>query len=173
MPDDLRLKHDADSRREAARLFEMGYGYGPVASMISLPREAVRKWLYTFRAVGLEGLMNMGRTRAKYSWELKCAAARAVVGGEMTVAEAMAAYGVASRSPLNRWCKLYREGGADALRPRPKGRPRGAGGKSAGMTREQELERRVKRLEAENAYLKKSIALKAEKRSRTARRRSS
>ena len=26
MPDDLRLKHDADSRREAARLFEMGYG---------------------------------------------------------------------------------------------------------------------------------------------------
>lgn len=31
MPDDLRLKHDADSRREPARLFEMGYGYSPVA----------------------------------------------------------------------------------------------------------------------------------------------
>ena len=31
MPDDLRLKHDADSRREAARLFEMGYGYSPGA----------------------------------------------------------------------------------------------------------------------------------------------
>lgn len=52
MPDDLRLKHEADSKREAARLFEMGYGYGPVASMLSLPLEAVRKWLYTFRAVG-------------------------------------------------------------------------------------------------------------------------
>ena len=116
MSDDLRLTHDADSRRVAARLFEMGYGYGPVASMISLPQEAVRKWPYTFRAVGLEGLLNMGRTQAKYSWELKCAAARAVVEGEMTVVEAMAAYGVASRSPLNRWCKLYREGGADALR---------------------------------------------------------
>ena len=38
------------------------------------------------------------------------------------------------------------------------------------MAREQELERRVRKLEAENAYLKKSIALKAEKRSRTARR---
>lgn len=44
MPDDLRLKHDADSRREAARLFEMGYGYSPVAPMISLPQQAVRSF---------------------------------------------------------------------------------------------------------------------------------
>lgn len=154
MPGDSRLRYDADSRREADRLFEMGYGYGPVAPMMSLLEEAVRKWLYTFRAVGLEGLLNMGKTQARYSWELKCAAARAVVEGEMAVVEAMAAYGVASRSPLNRRCKLYREGGADALRPKPKGRPRGAGGAPVGPTREQGLERRVRRLEAENAYLK-------------------
>lgn len=38
------------------------------------------------------------------------------------------------------------------------------------MTRERELERRVRKPEAENAYLEKSIALKSEKRSRTARR---
>ena len=38
------------------------------------------------------------------------------------------------------------------------------------MTREQELERQVRRLEAEVAYLKKSIALKAGLRSRTGRR---
>ena len=154
MPDDLRLKHDAGSRREAARLFEMGYGYGPVASMMSLPQEAVGEWLHTFRAVGSEGPLDMGKTRAMCGWGLRCAAARAVAGGEMTVVEAMEAYGVASRSPLNKWCKLCREGGAGALRPRPKGRPRGSGGKSAGLTREQELERRIKRLEAENAYPK-------------------
>ena len=169
MSEDLRFRHDADARREAARLFAMGYGYGPVASMMSLPEEAVRKWLYTFRAVGLEGLLNMGKTQAKYSWELKCAAAKAVVEDGMPVVEAMAAYGVASRSPLNKWCKLYREGGAEALRPKPKGRPGGSGGKPKQLTREQELERRIQRLEAENAYLKKSIALRAEKRSRTAR----
>ena len=170
MSEDLRFRHDADARREAARLFAMGYGYDPVASMMSLPEEAVRKWLYTFRAVGLEGLLNMGKVQARYSWELKCAAARAVVEGELTVVEAMAAYGVASRSPLNRWCKLYREGGPEALRPKPKGRPKGASSAPAKLTREQELERRIQKLEAENAYLKKSIALKAEKRSRTVRR---
>ena len=76
---DLRVRYDSDTRREAARLFAMGYGYGPVSSMMSLPEDTVRKWLYTFRAVGLEGLLNMGKVQARYSWELKCAAARAVV----------------------------------------------------------------------------------------------
>ena len=75
-----------------------------------------------------------------------------------------------STSPFKKWLKAYREEGPEALRPKPRGRPRGSGSPSGETTREQELERRIKRLEAENAYLKKSIALKAEKRSRTARR---
>lgn len=58
-------------------------------------------------------------------------------------------------APLKRWCALYREGGAEALRPKPKGRPRGSGPKSRGRTREQELEERCRRLETEVAYLKK------------------
>ena len=170
---DLRLRYDRSLRERAAEMFGRGLSYRFVARGLGVPAEAVRDWQETYRATGRDGLLKMGKEHARYDFETKVAAARAVVEGEMTVVEAMAAYGVASRSPLNKWCKLYREGGADALRPRPKGRPRGAGRKSAGMTREQELERRIKRLEAENAYLKKSIALKAEKRSRTARRRSS
>ena len=65
---------------------------------------------------------------------------------------------VASATPLKRWCRLYREGGADALRPKPKGRPRGSGAKAAPPTREEELEREVRRLEAQVAYLKKGGA---------------
>lgn len=57
-------------------------------------------------------------------------------------------------------CRLYREGGAEALRPRPKGRPRKAPGAPA--TREEEPEREVRRLEAQVAYLNKTIALKVE-----------
>lgn len=70
---------------------------------------------------------------------------------------------------LKRWAASYREGGPEELRPKRKGRPPGAASKPKELTREQGLERRVQKLEAENAYLKKSIALKAEKRSRTAR----
>ena len=78
----------------------------------------------------------MGKRSRSYSWEAKVAAARAVVEGGATMADAMARYGMASQSPLEKWCRSYREGGQEALGPKPKGRPRGAGGKSAGMTRE-------------------------------------
>lgn len=75
--------------------------------------------------------------------------------------------GIASRSPLDAWRRRYREGGAEAPRPRPEGGPKGAG--ASRTTRERRLEREVARLEAQVAYLKKSIALKAERRFRTAR----
>ena len=77
----------------------------------------------------------------------------------MAKTDAMAEFGIRSKAPLERWCRLYREGGAEALRPRPKGRPRGSRSKPRARTREQELEERCRRLEAEVAYLKKLRAL--------------
>ena len=79
--------------------------------------------------------------------------------GGMGKQDAMKAFGVMSLAPLKRWCALYREGGAEALRPKPRGRPRGSGPRERGRTREQELEERCRRLETEVAYLKKLRAL--------------
>ncbi len=112
----------------------------------------------------------MGEKSRSYTWELKVAAAKAVVEEREPKADVMARYGIASLSPLEKWCKAYREGEAEALKPKPKGRPRGSASPPREATREEELERRIRKLEAENAYLKKSIALRAEKHSRTARR---
>lgn len=170
MAEDLRLKHDRSLRERAADLFERGLGRDRVSRELGVPVKAVRNWRMTYRAVGRDGLLNMGKTQAKYDFETKVAAARAVVDGGMAKPEAMARFGIASPSPLDRWCRLYREGGVEALEPRPKGRPRGSGPKTVPKTREQELEERVRKLEAQVAYLKKSIALKAGKRSRTGRR---
>ena len=75
--------------------------------------------------------------------------------------------GIASGPPPDAWCRRCREGGAEVPRPRPKGGPKGAG--ASRTTRGQRLEREAARLEARVAYLKKSIALKAERRSRAAR----
>ena len=130
----------------------------------------MRKWQLTYRAVGRDGLLSMGKAHARCDFETKVAAASAVVDGGMGKPEAMGLFGIASATPLKQWCRLYRGGGAEALRPRPRGRPRGSGAKAAPTTREQELEREVRRLEAQVAYLKKSMALKAELRSRTGRR---
>lgn len=95
-----------------------------------------------------------GRGRAAYGFDTRVAAARAVVEDGATKSEAMERFAVASRSSLDRWCRLYREGGEEALRPGRRGRPRGSGARGSAATREQELEERVRRLEAQVAYLK-------------------
>ena len=52
----------------------------------------------------------------RHPFETKVAAAMAAVDEGMTKARAMAVFGIASTSPLERWCRAYREGGAGALR---------------------------------------------------------
>ena len=143
----LRCRHDRSVRELAAGMFGEGRGYKSVARSLGIPAEAVRKWQQTYRATGRDGLLKMGEKHSRYDFETKVAAARAVVDDGMAKPEAMERFGIASATPLKQWCRLYREGGAGALRPKPKGR-----------------------LEAQVAYLKKSIALKAELRSRTGRR---
>ncbi|MBM6869011.1 helix-turn-helix domain-containing protein, partial [Collinsella tanakaei] len=130
-------RHDRKLRELAADMFAEGRGRGSVAKVLGIPEEAVRKWQQTYRSVGRDGLLNMGKTHARYDFETKVAAASAVVDGGMAKAEAMERFGIASLSPLKQWCRLYREGGAEALRPKPKGRPRGSGAKAAPATREQ------------------------------------
>lgn len=66
----------------------------------------------------------------------------------------MEGFGIASTTPLNNWVRAYREGGPEALRPKPRGRPAGSTSPPGEPTREQELERRIRKLEAENAYQK-------------------
>lgn len=67
----------------------------------------------------------MGKKHTAYSFETKLAAVRAVVDEGMTKPEAMEKFGIASPSPFKKWLKAYREEGPEALRPKPRGRPRG------------------------------------------------
>jgi len=150
-------------REQAVEMFERGFGYRLTARRLGVSAETVREWQKTYHVIGKDGLLTMGVKHTKYDYETKVAAAKAVVDGGMSKPEAMVRFGIASATPLKRWCRLYREGGAQALKPKPKGRPKGA----VPPTREEELEERVRKLEAQVAYLKKSIALKAQKRSQT------
>ena len=159
----LGLRHDRLLREQAVEMFERGFGYRLTAGRLGVSAETVREWQKMYRVIGRGGLLAMGVKRAKYDYETKVAAARAVVDGGMSKPEAMVRFGIASATPLKQWCRLYREGGAQALKPKPKGRPKGA----VPPTREEELQERVRKLEAQVAYLKKSIALKAQRRSQT------
>jgi len=148
-------------------MFEKGFGYGVTAKSLGISAATVREWQKMYRVIGKGGLLAMGVKHTRYNYETKVAAAKAVVDGGMSKPEAMVHFGIASATPLKQWCRLYRQGGAQALKPKPKGRPKGLGVGAVPPTREEELEERVRKLEAQVAYLKKSIALKAQKRSQT------
>ena len=162
----LRLRHDRLLREQAVEMFERGFSYRLTARRLGVSAETVRGWQKTYRVIGKDGLLAMGVKHARYDYETKVAAARAVVDGGMSKPEAMTRFGIASATSLKQWCRLYREGGAQALKPKPKGRPKGSV-RAVPPTREEELEERVRKLEAQVAYLKKSIALKAQRRSQT------
>ena len=108
LSDDLRLRYDEGMRRMAAELFAEGRGYHSAATRLGLPPTTVRKWHRAYVALGLEGLLAMGKRSRSYRWELKASAARDVVEGGEPKAAVMARYGIASLSPLEKWCKAYR-----------------------------------------------------------------
>ena len=166
MPVGVRLRHDRLLRGQAVEMFERGFGYRLTARRLGVSAETVREWQKMYRMIGRGGLLAMGVKQTRYDYETKVAAARAVVDGGMSKPEAMVRFGIASATPLKNWCRLYREGGAQALKPKPKGRPKGSV-RTVPPTREEELAERVRKLEAQVAYLKKSIALKAQRRSQT------
>ena len=161
----LGLRHDRLLREQAAQMFERGFGYGLTARKLGVSAATVREWQKMYHVIGRSGFLAMGVKHTKYDYETKVAAAKAVVDGGMSKPEAMAHFGIASATPLKQWCRLYREGGVQALKPKRKGRPKGS--VRAVPTREEELAERVRKLEAQVAYLKKSIALKAHRRSQT------
>ena len=163
---DLRLRHDRLLREQAVEMLERGFGYGLTAKRLGVPAETVREWQKMYRVIGRGGLLAMGGKQRTYDYETKVAAARAVVDGGMSKPEAMVRFGIASATPLKQWCRLYREGGVQALKPKRKGRPK-VSVRAVPPTREEELAERVRKLEAQVAYLKKSIALKAQRRSQT------
>lgn len=163
MREDRRRRYDDGFRREALELIKSGAGKDTLARRLAIPVYTARSWIRLYRSNGEEAVMGGGGSR-RYDWETKVAAARDHVENGLTKTEAMARHGIASIASLERWCRDYRSGGPEALRPKPKGRPKGAKSKpKPEPTREQELAEQVAYLKAKVAYLEKLRALRASK----------
>ena len=86
----LMVKHDVETRRHAAELFDSGVGRRAASRAPSVPKGTVRQWRRIYRAPGSEALLAMGGRRARYTHEQKVTAASTVVDGGATKADAMA-----------------------------------------------------------------------------------
>lgn len=142
-------------------LVDVGYGQRIIAKKLAISLDTARNWLKTYRANGVVRFIEMGTTHKAYDWQTKICAVKDHVEHGLTTTEVMTKYGISGAPLLRVWCKKYREGGVQALKPKPKGRPTGS--KTKPKSYEKQLEIKIRKLQAENAYLKKLHALMAQK----------
>jgi transposase len=151
---DGRIKHQIETRIEAARLFDAGFAYSAIATHLRLPPGTLRDWQDAHRQGRLLGLAAMAENK-HYSPEAKLAAIEKFLAGT-TKAEIIDEFHISNRALFNKWLAIYRTQGAEGLAGKPKGRPKRRVDQS-----QETLEQKVYRLEMENAVLKKFHALMA------------
>ncbi|MEJ1090058.1 helix-turn-helix domain-containing protein, partial [Microbacterium sp. Mu-80] len=150
-------------REAAVASFEQGLSDSAVATQLGVSRWPVRALYQRWRIRG-RGALVQKRSKASYSFEFKLGLVERVLAGEPAAVLAEEA-GLSSPVLLKTWVRRYRNEGEDALRPKPKGRPRGSSASPPGEESELErLRRENEYLRAQNAYLGKLRALMDQKR---------
>lgn len=152
-----------DQREAAVAWFEKGIADSAAARLLGVSRGPV-KLLYRRWRIHGRGALVAKPTRQAYSFEFKLALVERFIAGELAP-DLAAEVGLSSPVLLKTWARAYRREGADALRPKPKGRPKAADSPpSAEIPELERLRRENERLRAEVAYLGKLRALRAQER---------
>ena len=132
--------------------------------MLGVSRESsgpVKRLYRRWRIHGQGALVT--KPAQSYTFEFKLALVQRFLAGE-TAPDLAEEAGLSSAVLLKSWVRTYRREGADALRPKPKGRPRKPDSPPPAEVSELErLRRENERLRAQVAYLGKLRALRAQK----------
>lgn len=148
-------------RERAVELFEEGYGYLAVANRLGVKPNAVRRLENRYKLHGRLCLVSKP-TKKQYSFETKMEILRRHKAGE-TKAVLAKEFELSSPDLIGYWLWKVNKDGIDALRPKPKGRPKGSA-KPAPLTEEDKLRRENQRLKTELDYLKKLRDLRDQQR---------
>ena len=139
-------------REQLVECFEQGMSYGTAAKTLGVSKDAVRMLYRRFTLHGRLCLVEKP-TKQQYSFEIKKEVVQRHLVGE-TKMDLAREFGLSSDQLVKDWSRKWRKGGDDALKPKPKGRPKGSAAPKR-LTEEDKLRHQIARLEAENAYLKK------------------
>jgi transposase-like protein len=152
-----------DQREAAVAWFEKGIADKAAARLLGVSHSPVQLLYLRWRIHG-RGALVAKTTKQVYSFEFKLALVERFIAGE-TAQDLAAEAGLPSSGLLKNWAAAYRREGADALRPKPRGRPRKPDAPPPEELPELErLRRENERLRAEVAYLGKLRALRAQER---------
>ena len=139
-------------REQLVECFEQGMGYRAAANIVGAAGYASRRLYRRFKLHGRLCLVEKP-VKQQYSFEIKKEVVERFNAGE-TKMDLARKFGLSSDQLVTAWVRAWRAGGDEALKPKPKGRPKSSGMPKV-LTEEEKLRRQVARLEAENAYLKK------------------
>lgn len=148
-------------REQLVELFELGMGSEAAANRLGVGRDSVRKLERRFKLHGKLCLVEKP-TKQQFSFEVKKEVVDRFNAGESKM-DLAGEFGLSSDQLVSSWVRAWRTGGDEALRPKPKGRPKGSSPAKA-VTEEDRLRREVEKLRAENAYLKKLQDLRSQRR---------
>jgi len=148
-----------DQRERLVDLFEAGMGAAVAASELNVRYYATEKLYARWRLHGRLCLMEKP-TKTQYSFETKKEVVDRYLAGE-TGMDLAAEFHLSSKGLVQTWARTWRQGGDEALMPKPKGRPKDAT-ETEPLSEEEKLRRQNKRLLAEVAYLKKLRDLRAQ-----------
>jgi hypothetical protein len=104
------IRHKTETRIEAARLFDAGFGYKWVAKNLRLSEGTMRIWQDSHRQGRLLGLGSVTSYK-KYSAELKLAAVEKFLSGTVK-SDVMLEFSISTRAMLNEVrhrCRLHGE----------------------------------------------------------------
>lgn len=132
--------------------FEHGMSYGTAAKTLGVSKYVARMLYRRFQLHGRLCLVEKP-TKQQYSFDIKKEVVQRHLAGE-TKMDLAREFGLSSDQLVKDWSRKWRKDGDEALKPKPKGRPKGSSAPKR-LTEEEKLRRQIARLEAENAYLKK------------------
>jgi transposase len=158
-------KYNEQFKLEVVQYYLCGnVGYGPTADHFKLDESMVRRWIGWFQAHGLDGLR---KKFTAYSAEFKLLVLQHIWENEQSYRQTAALFNIRNPGILGVWERAYRDGGIDALKARPRGKPKNMAapptepeppGENEQRSRD-ELLAELQHLRMENAYLKKLRAL--------------
>lgn len=91
-----------------------------------------------------------------YEWKTEVSAAKDHVEHGLSKTAVMARYGIRNASALDRWCRQYRKGGPQDLKPRKRGRAARLAGKQKQVSSSRDFSQ--EKLLEENEYLRTKVA---------------
>ena len=136
-------------------------GIKNIAKKYGVPYSHFRRWVYAYKANGLEGLIKVTRT---YDGITKIHIVEYMHTNSLSVNQTAAIFGVQSPPTIANWERIYYEEGKEALLEERRGRkhmstkiPKET--KKKNVNENEDLLAEVQRLRMENEYLKKLNAL--------------